>query len=118
MQELLSNTAVQAAIAGVIVVLLNTFVAYIKTKFPTQAALVEKNWCYLQPAVEAAIAKAEALVKENGKLTAVSSVSSIVANGVLQFMDQYAKLEGTAASTAEVAAARAEIVEAVNKIVG
>ena len=117
MQELLSNTAIQAALVTVIVTLLNALVAYLKNKFPTQTALVEKNWCYLQPAVEMAIAKAEAAIKD-GTLVAQATTSSIIADAVLKFMDQYAKFEGTGPSSSEMAAARAEIVEAVTKVTG
>ena len=114
MQELLNNPAIQAAVVLVIVTALNALVSVIKQKFPTQAALVEKNWCYLQPVVGAAIDKVSAAIKTNG--VAPAFASAIIAESLTKFVDQYRLFEGKDASTAEITAARAEITAAVNKV--
>ena len=111
MQELLNNPAVQAALVFAIVTALNALVAWLKQKFPTQAALVESNWCYLQPVVSAAIAKAK--VSAAGMND--TAVSAIITKALADFAESYRTLEGKAASAKELAAARAEIAGAVAK---
>lgn len=115
MNELLSNPAVQAALVFAIVTALNALVAWLKQKFPTQAALVESNWCYLQPVVEAAIAKAKVCHADAGNGVTNSAVSAIVTKALADFAESYRTLEGKAASAKEISAARAEIAGAVAK---
>jgi hypothetical protein len=113
MEELLNNPLIQAAIVTVIVTAMNAVVALIKQKFPTQAALVESNWCYLQPVVEAAIAKAKDCHAAAGFTN--SDVSAIITKALSDFAESYKTLEGKPASPDEIAAARAEISGAVAK---
>ena len=116
MNELLSNPAVQLAAVALIVTALNALVAWIKIKFPTQAALVESNWCYLQPAVEAAIAAGKK-ASSNGTLTG-GVAATIVLSALSDFGASYKKLEGKAATDAEMDAARTEITTALARETG
>jgi len=111
MDELLSNPLIQAALVTVIVTALNALVVFLKQKFPTQAALVEANWCYLQPVVTAAIAAAKA------QATGITgtAVGNIIAKALDDFSQAYKTLEGKEASAKEISAARAEITNAVAK---
>ena len=113
MEELLNNPLIQAAIVTVIVTAMNAVVALIKQKFPTQAALVESNWCYLQPVVTRAIAAAKARLAG----TDDTALSAIVAKALTEFIDSYKTLEGKDASAAVISAARIEIASAVAKAV-
>ena len=115
MQDILNNAAIQTAVVLVIVTALNALVAFINQKFPTQSALVEKNWCYIQPAVETAIAKAQEATR-NRESTAV--LSAIISESVTMFADKYELLEGKKASLAEINAARSEIAKAVDSVKG
>jgi len=111
MNELLNNPLIQAALVTLIVTGLNALVAFLKQRFPTQAALVEANWCYLQPVVTAAIADAKAqAVGITG-----TAVGSIVAKALEDFTQAYKTLEGKEASDKEIGAARIEIANAVAK---
>ena len=117
MNELLQNQAVQTALVTVIVVALNALVVWLKQKFPTQTALVESNWCYLQPVVDAAITNARtALTTGNGDNT---SMNNIIARAFVDFCDSYRKFEATDVVPASVqTAARAEITNAVANVIG
>ena len=111
MNELLQNPAVQAALVTLIVIVLNALVAFIKQKFPTQAALVESNWCYLQPVVQAAIVAA----KERAQGITGAVVANIISKSLDDFAEAYKTLEGKEASVKEISAARSEIANAVAK---
>lgn len=111
MEELLNNPLIQAAIVTVIVTAMNAVAALIKQKFPTQAALVESNWCYLQPVVTAAIAAAKA---QAAGITG-TAVGNIIAKALDDFSQAYKALEGKEASGKELSAARTEIAAAVAK---
>lgn len=116
MNELLANPAVQTALVAVIVVGLNSLVAWLKQKFPTQAARVEANWCYLQPVVDYAMACATgAKANSTGNATLYSN---IIAKAVTEFADSYRRLEGKDATDKEIAAARIEIAAAVSRVTG
>ena len=115
MKELLANEAVQTALVVVIVTGLNALVNWLKQKFPTQKALVEANWCYLQPAVEGAIAAARAAKVQPEW---AGTISGIVMRSMTEFADSYRKLEGKDATDAEIKAARAEITSAVERVTG
>ncbi len=110
MNELLSNPAVQTALITVIVIGLQALATWLKQKFPTQAASVEANWCYLQPAVEYALIRVQA-----ASVSGAVPYAAIIAQAVTQFADSYRKLEGKDASTAELNAARTEITAAVSR---
>ena len=114
MEELLKDPSVQTAVVVLIVTAINVLIAYIKQKWPTQAALVEKNWCYLQPAVSAAIAAASESLKAGDKTN--TALSNIVSKSLTQFADQYKLFEGKDASDSELIAARNEIASAVKKV--
>lgn len=114
MQELFNNPAIQTAVVTLVVMLLNAAIMLLKQKFPTQAALVEKNWCYLQPVIGAAIDKAAQAVKSNN--VAPSYVTAIIAESLAKFADQYRLYEGKDAGVDEITAARAEIAAAVKKV--
>lgn len=116
MNELLANPAVQVAAVALIVTGLNALVAWLKMKFPTQTALVEANWCYLQPAVEAAIAAGKK-ASSNGTLTG-GVAATIVLSALSDFGAAYKKLEGKAATDAEMDAARSEITTALARETG
>ena len=111
MNELLNNPLIQAALVTLIVTGLNALVAFLRQKFPTQAALVEANWCYLQPVVTAAIAAAKA------QATGITgaAVGNIIAKALDDFSVAYKTLEGKDASSKELSAARTEIASAVAK---
>lgn len=111
MNELLSNTAVQAALVLVIVTGLQFLAAWLKQKFPTQVKLVDANWCYIQPIVDAAMN--QAAQKNPG-----NPVQSILLRSVTDFVDSYRKLEGKEPTTAEINAARNEIAAAVARVTG
>lgn len=116
MNELLANPAVQAALVMAIVVALQCLTAWIKQKFPTQAKLVEDNWCYLQPVVDYAMACATgAKANSTGNATLYSN---IVSKAVAEFTASYRKLEGKEATGKEIAAARNEIAAAVARVTG
>ena len=111
MNELLNNPLIQAALVTLIVTGLNALVAFLKQKFPTQAALVESNWCYLQPVVTAAIAAA----KERAQGITGAVVGNIISKSLDDFSQAYKTLEGKEASAKEIGAARMEIANAVAK---
>lgn len=113
MNELLNNPAVQAALVTLIVIVLNALVAFIKQKFPTQAALVEANWCYLQPVVTAAIA--EAKKASGGAGISGGTLGVILAKALDDFASAYKTLEGKDATAKELSAAKTEIAVAVAK---
>ena len=113
MNELLQNSAVQAALVTLIVIVLNALVAFIKQKFPTQAALVESNWCYLQPVVQAAIAEVKKSTGASG--ISGSTLGLIIAKALDDFAATYKTLEGKDATAAELNAAKTEIAALVAK---
>ena len=113
MEELLKDPSVQTAVVVLIVTAINVLIAYIKQKWPNQAALVEKNWCYIQPAIEAAILKAREATRNRG---AEAFLSAIISEATVMFADKYELLEGKPASDSEIIAARAEITKAVNNV--
>lgn len=113
MNELLNNPTVQAALVVAVAAALKALAVWIQKRFPNQAALVESNWCYLQPIVEIAMQQAQTNLKVYSGPT-----SLIVARSVTQFADSYRKLEGKEASAAEVAAAKNEIANAVARATG
>ena len=113
MQELLNNPAIQTAVVLLVVTALNALVAWIKQKWPNQAALVEKNWCYIQPAIEAAISKAREATRNRGS---DKFLSAIISEATVTFADKYELLEGKPASDGEIIAARAEITKVVNNV--
>jgi hypothetical protein len=114
MNELLSNPAVQTALIAVIVIGLQALVTWLKQKFPTQAASVEANWCYLQPVVEVAMNRAREIVSNQTGTT--SMYSAVIAQAVTQFADSYRKLEGKGPTSKELDAAQAEIATAVSRV--
>ena len=116
MKELLANEAVQTALVVVIVTALNALVNWLKRKFPTQAASVESNWCYLQPVVEAAMNEARAAMGKSA--FGHSAATGIVSKALVDFVDAYRKFEGKYPAVAELDAARAEIADAVERETG
>ena len=114
MTDILNNEAVQTALITLIVVGLNALVAWVKSK--TKGSLVESNWCYLQPIVAAFIKAAqEAIGKPD---TVIGTYNQIIAKSLAEFADQYNLFEGKAPTEAEIAAARAELVAALQRILG
>ena len=114
MNQLLSNEAVQTALITLIVIGLNALVAWLKAK--TKGSLVESNWCYLQPIVAAFIKAAqEAIGKPD---TVIGTYNQIIAKSLVEFADQYNLFEGKAPTEAEIAAARAELVAALQRVLG
>jgi hypothetical protein len=114
MNQMLQNEAVQAALITLIVVALNALVAWVKSK--TKGSLVEANWCYLQPIVAAFIKSAQEAVGKPE--TGVSVYNQIIAKSLAEFADQYNLFEGKAPTEAEIAAARAELVAALQRVLG
>lgn len=111
MNELLSNPTVQAALGMLIIVALQSLTAWLKLKFPTETKLVDSNWCYIQPILDAAINQAAQKNPNN-------PVQSILLRSVTDFVDSYRKLEGKEPTTAEINAARNEIAAAVARVTG
>lgn len=123
MNELLSNPAVQTAVIVLVTALAGLFVAavnyatnWLKSKFPTQSALIESNYCYIQPRVESALASV-AKARTQGTLSG-AVVSNIILTEVSDFISKYYKLEGKDATNAEIAAARADITTALARETG
>lgn len=114
MNELLNNEAVQAALIAFIVVGLKALVEFIKSK--TSGSLVESNWCYLQPIVAAFINAAKDAVGKPE--TGASAYGNLIAKSLAEFADQYNLFEGKAPTGAEIAAARAELVAALQRVLG
>ena len=114
MNEVLQSEAVQAAIITLIVVALNAVVAWLKSK--TNGSLVESNWCYLQPIVAAFINAAKDAVGKPE--TGASAYGNLIAKSLAEFADQYNLFEGKAPTEAEIAAARAELVAALQRVLG
>lgn len=116
MNELLSNPTVQTALIAAIVVGLNALVAWFKKTFPTLAASVDSNWCYIQPLVEQAMAKAQYAFSKS--TFSFAGITEIIDQSVIEFKDSYRKLEGKDATAKEIEAARAEITAAVARVTG
>lgn len=114
MNELLQNEAVQTALITLVVIGLNALVAWIKSK--TNGSIVEANWCYLQPIVAALVASAQEAVKKAD--TGTSVYNNIIAKALTEFCDQYNLFEGKAPTEAEIAAARAELSAALQRVLG
>ena len=114
MNQMLQNEAVQAALITLIVVALNALVAWVKSK--TKGSLVESNWCYLQPIVAAFIKAAQDAIGKPE--TVIGTYNQIIAKSLAEFADQYSLFEGKAPTEAEIAAARAELVAALQRILG
>ena len=114
MNQLLQNEAVQTALITLIVVALNALVAWVKSK--TKGSLVEANWCYLQPIVAAFINAAKDAVGKPE--TGASAYDNLIAKSLTEFSDQYNLFEGKAPTEAEIAAARAELVAALQRVIG
>ena len=114
MNQLLQNEAVQAALITLIVVALNALVAWVKSK--TKGSLVEANWCYLQPIVAAFIKAAQEAVKKSD--TGAAVYNTIISKSLAEFAGQYNLFEGKAPTEAEIAAARAELVAALQRVLG
>lgn len=115
MEELLSNPAVQAALVVAIVTGLNMLVAWLKSRFPTQVALVDANWCYIQPLVIAVMDKAKAYATR-ADLDAGAGMK-IVLSALAEFEATYQKLENKLPTAAEMNAAREEFTAAINRVV-
>ena len=114
MMGILNNEAVQTALITLIVIGLNALVVWVKSK--TKGSLVESNWCYLQPIVAAFInAAQEAIGKPD---TVIGTYNQIIAKSLAEFADQYNLFEGRAPTDAEIAAARAELVAALQRVLG
>lgn len=111
MNKLLSDSAIQTALVTVIVVGLTALTNWLKSKFPTQAQLVESNWCYLQPIVSATMAESRAAFLKCGNDNSV--ISGIIMRSLAEFSNTYNKFEGKWPSSSETEAARREIDAAV-----
>jgi len=76
----------------------------------------DEYWCYLQPIVAAFIKSAqEAFGKPE---TGLSTYNKIIGKALAEFADQYNLFEGKAPTEAEIAAARAELVAALQRVLG
>ena len=114
MTDILNNEAVQAALITIIVIGLNALAAWVKSK--TKGSLVESNWCYLQPIVAEFIKAAQDAIGKPE--TGASAYGNLIAKSLAEFADQYNLFEGKAPTEAEIAAARAELVAALQRILG
>ena len=114
MNQLLQNEAVQTALITLIVIGLNALVAWIKAN--TKGSVVECNWCYLQPIVAAFFKAAQDAIGKPE--TVIGTYNQIIAKSLAEFADQYNLFEGKAPTEAEIAAARAELVAALQRILG
>jgi len=112
--SILQNEAVQTALIALIVIGLNALVAWVKSK--TKGSLVDANWCYLQPIVAAFIRAAQEAVGKPE--TVIGTYNQIIAKSLAEFADQYNLFEGKAPTEAEIAAARAELVAALQRVLG
>ena len=118
MNELLQNEAVQTALITLIVIGLNALVAWLKAK--TKGSLVESNWCYLQPIVAAFIKAAQDAAQDAAKKsdTGATVYNKIIEKSLVEFADRYNLFEGKAPTESEIAAARAELVAALQRVLG
>lgn len=114
--KLLENPIIQTAIITAVVIGSKAFVGWIQTRWPTQAALVEANWCYLQPIVDAAMAESNWLATSTK--APATAFGNVVTKGVAEFAASYRKLEGKEATDKELVAARNEITSAVARVTG
>lgn len=115
MNELLSNPAVQAALVLAIVTGLQLIVAWLKQKFPTQTALVEANWCYLQPIVAGFINGVKDVV--NNPASGVTEYGGLITKSLTEFQAQYKLFEGKQPSKSEMDAAKAELLAALKRLI-
>lgn len=109
----LSDPKVQTVVVLFVVAVVQSATSWIKAKFPTQAKLVEDNWCYIQPFAEAAL-------KQSRELLNKSSLSSNAAYDIItkmldEFVQSYRDMEGKEPTAAVISAARKEIEAVVMK---
>lgn len=112
MNGILENPAVQTAMVTLIVIALNALAAWVKGR--TQGSLVEANWCYLQPAVQAAMQAARDALKGDSLLS--GDLARIVDKALVTFAEQYTPMEGREPTLRELDAAAAEIKDAVERV--
>lgn len=113
MKELLLNPNVQAALVALLVCALNALAAWIKRLFPSQAKLVEDNWCYIQPVVDTVIGRASTAVRESRY--SESLAASILQRAVEQFVEAYRRYEGCDPTIEEIDAAAEEFSDVLDK---
>lgn len=99
-----------------VVTLLQAATTFIKRRFPSNAALVESNWCYIQPLVDTAIYRAQSAAA--GTTSIADNVAlKILADAVREFKSTYAKFEGKPASVKEIDAVHAEIADVIQRTI-
>ena len=116
MEQVLSNPLIQAALVALLLVALNAAKVWLQTRFPTQAKLIDENWCYLGPLVKRAIVDTQAELAKGG--VAGSAAARIIEKTTDAFAAEYRTLERKEPTSAELSAARAEIAVAVEKVIG
>lgn len=114
MNELLQNPEVLIPVLVVLVKLIDLLVQFVRAKWPTQTQVVEDYWCYLQPVVGDALAKAQG-AKTDGTLSE-SVAYKITAKAVVDFVDSFSKFERKSPNATIITAVRAEIDAALAKV--
>ena len=110
MDELLSNPQVSAALIALIVVLLNAFAQWAKSKL-SHTSLVNEYWPYIQPLAEAAIAQKAAELQAGTWGT--GAAQKILAGSLEGFARTFKTHERTAPSATLLAAVSAELEQAI-----
>jgi hypothetical protein len=110
--DILMNENVQQALVALLVVLLGAAAKWVQSKI-SQTALLNENWCYLQPVLET-VMNVVSSAAAAGKMDQ-NALSKIVAQALAGFADNYRKFEGKEPSKAVIAAAAAELTDAVGR---
>lgn len=113
MNELLSNSTVQAAIVAVIVVALKALATWIQSKV-SYTAQVNEYWCYIQPLIDAALTEAQEAVKAGTWGTV--SMRDIAIRSLAELAETFRKYEGKEISSTLLAAASDEIETALSRV--
>ena len=114
MNELLNNVQIQTALIALIVLALNALGQWLKSK--TRGSLLEYVWCYAQPVIATFIAAAREVMQDGGEGSA--AIRSIMDKSLAEFADNFELFEGRPPTEAEIAAVRAELVAALQRILG
>lgn len=106
MDELLSNPQVSAALIALIVVLLNAFAQWAKSKF-SHTSLVNEYWPYIQPLAEAAIVQKAAELQAGTWGT--GAAQRILAESLAGFSKTFKTYERSVPNATLLAAVAAEL---------
>lgn len=111
--DILMNEQVQQALVALVVVALTAAARWIQSQI-SQTAILNDNWCYVQPVVESVLNAAARAIAE-GNMTG-GAAGQIVAKGVAEFVATYRKFEGKEPSKAQLKAVSAELERAAGAV--